>query len=214
MINTDSVGGAAEDGLVTVTGDTTTGDTTTGDPGGTRTEKTVTSQTVAFGVVPSPVGDVLVAVTESGVAATHFRDSSGVRARIAARLGLPVVEDRARTAVSRKELAAYFSGSLRDFTVPLDWRLMTAAQRLVLGTLYETVHFGQVVTYGELAKRTGSTIPARGIGSIMGSNPIPILVPCHRVVAGNGLGGFSGGDGVESKQTLLALEGQLPAALW
>jgi len=48
----------------------------------------------------------------------------------------------------------------------------------------------------------------------MGSNPIPIIVPCHRVVAGNGLGGFSGGDGVESKQALLALEGQLPAALW
>ncbi len=110
------------------------------------------------------------------------------------------------------ELAAYFAGSLRDFTVALDWWLMSAAQRLVLGTLYKTVHFGQVVTYGELAERSGSTIPARGIGSIMGSNPIPILVPCHRVVAGNGLGGFSGGDGVESKQALLALEGRLPAA--
>jgi len=91
---------------------------------------------------------------------------------------------------------------------------MSSAQRLVLGTLYETVPFGQVVTYGELAKRSGSTIPARGIGSIMGSNPIPIIVACHRVVAGNGLGGFSGGDSVESKQVLLALEGQLPAALW
>jgi len=110
--------------------------------------------------------------------------------------------------------AGYFAGSLREFSVALDWRLMSTAQRLVLGTLYETVHFGQVMTYGELARRSGATIPARGIGSIMGSNPIPIIVPCHRVVAGNGLGGFSGGDGVESKQALLALEGQLPAALW
>ncbi len=172
------------------------------------------SGTVAFATVPSPVGDVLVAVTEDGVAATDFRDSPQARARIAARLGLPVVEDAARTEPARTELAAYFAGSLRAFTVPLDWRLMSSAQRLVLGTLYDTVAFGQVVTYGELARRAGSTIPPRGIGSIMGSNPIPIVVPCHRVVAGNGLGGFSGGDGVESKQSLLALEGQLPAALW
>ena len=173
-----------------------------------------TLDTVAFAAVPTPVGDVLVAVTESGVAATHFRDSPDVRSRIAARIGLAVVDDPVRTDLVRTELAAYFTGSLREFTVPLDWRLMSAAQRLVLGKLGETVRFGQVVTYGELAKRCGSTIPARGIGSIMGSNPIPILVPCHRVVAGNGLGGFSGGDGVESKQALLALEGQLPAGLW
>ncbi len=170
--------------------------------------------TVAFGVVATPVGDVLVAVTRSGVVATHFRDSVEVRRRLAARLGLPVVDDAARTAQARTELAAYFAGSLRAFTVAVDWQLMSVAQRLVLGTLYETVRFGQVVTYGQLAERSGSTIPARGIGSIMGSNPIPIVVPCHRVVAGNGLGGFSGGDGVESKQALLALEGQLPAALW
>ncbi len=191
MINSGSVGGAAEDGGVAQT-----------------------AETVAFAVVPSQVGDVLVAVTESGVAATHFRDSADVRTRLGERLGLAVVDDSARTQPARTEMAAYFAGSLQEFTVPIDWRLMSAAQRLVLGTLYETVHFGQVVTYGELASRSGSTIPARGIGSIMGSNPIPIIVPCQRVVAGNGLGGFSGGDGVESKQALLALEGQLPAALW
>jgi len=172
------------------------------------------AETVSFAAVPTQVGEILVAVTEAGVAATHFRDSAEVRARIAARIGLPVIEDAARTAQARTEVAEYFAGSRRDFTMPIDWRLMSAAQRMVLGTLYETVHFGQVVTYGELATRSGSTIPARGIGSIMGSNPIPIIVPCHRVVAGNGLGGFSGGDGVESKQALLALEGQLPAALW
>lgn len=179
-----------------------------------------TVETVAFAAVATQVGDVLLAVTDSGVVATHFRDSDDVRARIAARIGLLVAEDPARTEQARTELAAYFAGSLRTFAIDIDWRLMSASQRLVLGTLHETVPFGQVVTYGELARRcgptlsSGSTIPARGIGSIMGSNPIPIIVPCHRVVAGNGLGGFSGGDGVESKQALLALEGQLPAALW
>lgn len=205
MINSGSVGGRAEDGDVAIPGPFTGADQ---DPDGAR------RATVAFGAVPTQVGHVLVAVTEDGVAATHFRDSVEVRARIAARLGLTVVDDPDRSAQARTELAAYFASSLREFTVPIDWRLMSVAQRLVLGALYKTVRFGQVVTYGELAARTGSTIPPRGIGSIMGSNPIPILVPCHRVVAGHGLGGFSGGDGVESKQALLALEGQLPAALW
>lgn len=172
------------------------------------------SDRVAFAAVPSQVGAVLAAVTEAGVAATHFRDSAAVRTQIAARLGLAIVEDPAGTERAAAELAAYFAGLLRQFTVAIDWRLMSTSQRLVLGTLYRTVPFGQVITYGELADRCGTGIPARGIGSIMGSNPIPIIVPCHRVVAGNGLGGFSGGDGVESKQALLALEGQLPAALW
>jgi len=172
------------------------------------------TETVAFGTVASPVGDILVAVTETGLVATHFRDTDQARARIVARLGLAEIEDQARTAQVRAELAAYFAGTLRTFTASLDWRLTSAAQRLVLSTLHETVQFGRVVTYGELAKRSGSTIPPRGIGSIMGSNPIPIVVPCHRVVAGSGLGGFSGGAGVESKQALLALEGQLTTALW
>jgi methylated-DNA-[protein]-cysteine S-methyltransferase len=91
---------------------------------------------------------------------------------------------------------------------------MSEAQRRVLGTLYSTVPYGRVVTYGELATRSGSGIPPRGIGSIMGSNPIPIVVPCHRVVAGDGLGGFSGGTGVESKRRLLTLEGYLPPTLF
>jgi methylated-DNA-[protein]-cysteine S-methyltransferase len=83
----------------------------------------------------------------------------------------------------------------------------------VLSTLFSTVPYGHVVTYGELAERSGTGVPARGIGSIMGSNPIPIIVPCHRVIAGSGLGGFSGGDGVESKRWLLTLEGYLPPTL-
>ncbi|GII55050.1 methylated-DNA--protein-cysteine methyltransferase [Planotetraspora thailandica] len=169
--------------------------------------------TVAFGSVPTKLGDVLAAVTEDGVAATSFTDAPDIRARIADRLGLPVVDDFARTAAARDELRAYFGGDLKEFGVAVDWRLMSSLQRQVLGTLFTTVPYGQVVTYGELAVRSGTTVPARGIGSIMGSNPIPIIVPCHRVVAGNGLGGFSGGDGVESKRWLLTLEGHLPPTL-
>lgn len=170
-------------------------------------------QTVAFGSVPTPLGNVLAAVTEEGVVATHFNDEPRVRARIVGRLGLAVVDDPDRTAAARAELAAYFGGELREFGVPIDWRLTSPLQRQVLRTLFTTVPYGKVVTYGELATRSGTGVPARGIGSIMGGNPIPIIVPCHRVVAGNGLGGFSGGDGVESKRWLLTLEGHLPPPL-
>lgn len=179
-----------------------------------RGADTVTAETVAFGQVPTELGDVLVAVTETGVAATAFQDSPAERARLAGRLGMPVVDDPGRTATARAELADYFAGTLRGFTVDVDWRLMSPTQRQVLGTLFATVPYGHVVTYGELARASGTGVPARGVGSIMGSNPIPIVVPCHRVVAGDGLGGFSGGDGVESKRRLLTLEGHLPPTLW
>ncbi|MCC5575184.1 MULTISPECIES: methylated-DNA--[protein]-cysteine S-methyltransferase [Microtetraspora] len=169
--------------------------------------------TVAFASVPTKLGDVLAAVTEDGVAAMSFQDSPAARARITERLKMAVADDPSRTASARGELAAYFAGELREFGVAVDWRLMSTLQRQVLGTLYTTVPYGRVVTYGELAARSGTGVPARGIGSIMGSNPIPIIVPCHRVVAGNGLGGFSGGEGVESKRWLLTLEGHLPPTL-
>jgi methylated-DNA-[protein]-cysteine S-methyltransferase len=170
--------------------------------------------TVAFGSVPTELGDVLAAVTTDGLVATAFTDSPHIRAAICARLGLAEESSPARTDGIRTQLSQYFAGELREFDIDVDWRLMSEAQRRVLGTLYSTVGYGEVVTYGELATRSGSGIPPRGIGSIMGSNPIPIVVPCHRVVAGDGLGGFSGGTGVESKRRLLTLEGYLPPTLF
>jgi len=169
---------------------------------------------VAFGSVPTEFGDVLAAVTPDGLVATAFTDSPHIRAAIAARLGLPQAPDAAPASGILAQLREYFRGRRRVFELDVDWRLMSEAQRRVLGTLYETVPYGRVVTYGELANRSRSGIPPRGIGSIMGSNPIPIVVPCHRVVAGDGLGGFSGGSGVESKRRLLTLEGYLPPGLW
>ena len=172
------------------------------------------ADTVAFGSVPTEMGDVLAAVTTDGLVATAFSDSPHIRAAIAARLKLPESPSPERTDAIRTQLSRYFAGELREFDVDVDWRLMSEAQRRVLGTLYSTVPYGKVVTYGELASRSGSGIPPRGIGAIMGSNPIPIVVPCHRVVAGDGLGGFSGGTGVESKRRLLTLEGYLPPTLF
>ena len=108
------------------------------------------------------------------------------------------------------QLREYFAGERRVFDVPLDWSLTRGSQRRVLGTLFATVGYGETVTYGELAARSelGSAYTAaRGVGAIMGSNPLPVVVPCHRVMAADGLGGFGGGRA--TKEWLLAHEGVL-----
>ena len=168
--------------------------------------------TVAFAEVETPVGGVLVAVTEVGLVASGWRVGDGERARLVQALGVEEVEDSGRTAGIVGELERYFAGELRVFGAVLDWRLTSVVQRKVLETL-RGVAYGKVVTYGELARLSGSGVPARGIGAIMGANPLPIVVPCHRVVAGNGLGGFSGGVGVETKRWLLTHEGYLQQTL-
>lgn len=115
------------------------------------------------------------------------------------------------------QLTEYFAGERRLFTVPFDLGDQSEASRLVLMTLAETVGYGDTITYGELAARSGTGVPARGIGAIMGANPVPIIVPCHRVLASDGLGGYSGGapgEGLATKRRLLEFEGALPAPLF
>ena len=119
---------------------------------------------------------------------------------------------------ARDQLAEYFAGQRQAFDLPLDWSGCSRAQHQVLSVLYDSVGYGETVTYGALAQRAvagpdGISLPARAIGRIMGSNPLPLIVPCHRVVAGNGLGGYSGGTGIEIKRWLLIFEGALPATL-
>ncbi|MCP2344878.1 methylated-DNA--[protein]-cysteine S-methyltransferase [Nonomuraea roseoviolacea] len=166
--------------------------------------------TVAFAEVQSPVGTLVPAVTETGLVALGWGGMVVARERLGT--GIAEVRDPDRTAQVVAELEAYFAGELRAFETPIDWRLTSGSRRVVLQALHR-VPFGTAVTYGELAGRSGSAVPARGIGSIMGSNPIPIVVPCHRVIAGNGLGGFSGGEGVETKRWLLTHEGYLQPTL-
>lgn len=174
---------------------------------------TTTTRTIAFGSIDTALGTLVAGATETGVAWLNFRDSLGIRARAAKRADLPVVHDRDRLQPALEGLAAYFSGAAHSFDLPIDWHLTSPLQRQVLTTLYETVPYGEVVTYGELGRRSGTGVHAQSIGQVMGSNPIPVIVPCHRVVASNGLGGYSGGSGVEVKRWLLTLEGALPATL-
>jgi methylated-DNA-[protein]-cysteine S-methyltransferase len=163
---------------------------------------------------PAPIGALTIGVTEAGLAMVAFGDDPAAAHRAAARLGEPLVVDPARTAPAARQLGEYLAGERRVFELPLDWRLTTGSQRQVLQALYETVPFGATVTYGQLAARSGlgtAHTAARGVGAIMGSNPLPVVVGCHRVLAADGLGGFGGGQA--TKEWLLALEGVLTATL-
>jgi methylated-DNA-[protein]-cysteine S-methyltransferase len=182
-----------------------------------ETETDAASRTVALSALDTPVGPLLVAATALGIAGVAFGTGARRRARLAA--GLRVIDEPAFTAAALDQLAGYFAGTRRDFDLDLDWWLVRSPlSRQTLEVLHTTVPYGATITYGELAgrvslRRGGREVPARAIGSIMGSNPIPIVVPCHRVVAGDGLGGYSGGSGLEVKRRLLEHEGALPPTL-
>lgn len=165
---------------------------------------------------PGPMRAITIGVTPVGLALVAFGNEPAVVAQAAQRLGLDPVRDGDGVNEAAAQVAAYLQGRLRDVTVPLDWRLTAGTQRTVLQALHSQVGYGRTVGYAELAGLSGAYAghgytAARGVGAIMGSNPIPVVVPCHRVVASDGLGGFGGGRA--TKEWLLALEGVLPPTL-
>jgi methylated-DNA-[protein]-cysteine S-methyltransferase len=178
--------------------------------------------------ISSPVGQVSVACSETGVTTVRFgpppRPPAGLAGGSAHRdLAGLVATARQSAAASLSaaagvQLAEYFSGQRRAFELPLDWTAASRLQVHVLGELFDSVAFGETVTYGALAGLAASgaggvAMPAQAIGQLMGSNPMPIIVPCHRVVAADGLGGYSGGAGIEIKRWLLIFEGAIPPTL-
>jgi methylated-DNA-[protein]-cysteine S-methyltransferase len=165
----------------------------------------------------TPIGPLLLAGTEEGLALVGFRADEGTVRRtmesVGRRLGCAPVEDTGRLAEAGTQMEAYFEGTLREFSLELDWSLITGFARRVLRELATGVPYGTVVGYQDLADRVGEPGAARAVGSAMGANPLPVVVPCHRVIeSGGGIGGFGGG--LEIKRTLLALEGVLPAPLF
>jgi methylated-DNA-[protein]-cysteine S-methyltransferase len=162
---------------------------------------------VAYGSMDSPLGELLVAVTPRGLVRLAYADESGddVLEEISARVSPRVLRAPGRTDEVRHELEEYFAGARRDFETPVDWSLMRGFAGEVLRATAR-IPFGSVSTYGQVAAEAHSPRAYRAAGNALGSNPIPIVVPCHRVVhAGGGLGGYTGG--LERKRYLLRLEG-------
>ncbi len=174
------------------------------------------STALSWATLSSPVGPLAVGCSPAGVARVDFRTPGGPGRREhepgASQASTGVLD------AARDQLAEYFAGQRQVFDLPLDWSGCSRAQHQVLSVLYDSVGYGETLTYGDLAQRAvagpdGISLPARAIGRVMGSNPLPLIVPCHRVVAGNGLGGYSGGTGIEIKRWLLIFEGALPATM-
>jgi methylated-DNA-[protein]-cysteine S-methyltransferase len=161
----------------------------------------------------SPLGELLVAVTPRGVVRVSYASeiADQVLAELAERVSPRVLRLPRRTDELRRELDEYFAGSRQQFDIAVDWSLVRGfAQGVLRATA--GVPFGQVTTYRQMAEAAGSPRASRAAGNALGSNPIPIVVPCHRVLhSGGGLGGYAGG--LERKRYLLELEGNLPGRL-
>lgn len=152
-------------------------------------------------VVDTPLGRFGVEATAQGVCRVRLPGG---------RVGEAVDGAAAAAAIAgsaEAQLVEYARGELREFDLPLDWSGVDGNHRTVLETLCAMAPWGHTVTYGQLGAAAGVK-DAREIGVHMATNPLPIVVPCHRVVASNGLGGYGGG--VELKRLLLELEGVLP----
>jgi methylated-DNA-[protein]-cysteine S-methyltransferase len=161
---------------------------------------------VAVGSVDSPLGLLRVAVTPRGLLTLEYPDHDEDRwlARIAERVSPRILDSQTRTDEVRRQLDEYFAGTRTRFELRVDRRLIGGFQDATLRAT-ERVRYGRTATYGELAERIGHPRAARAIGNALGANPVPIVIPCHRVLrAGGQLGGYGGG--VSRKQRLLDLE--------
>ena len=165
---------------------------------------------VAYTSVDSPLGPLMVAATPEGlvrVSYTEFRGEDEVLEELARRVSPRVLEAPARLDPVRRELDEYFEGRRHDFDVPIDWSYLAGFTREVLRATAR-IGFGQVSSYAGVAAEAGSPRAVRAAGNALGANPMPVVVPCHRVLrTGGSLGGYTGG--LEKKEFLLRLEGAL-----
>lgn len=163
---------------------------------------------VAYDLVDSPIGELLVAVTAQGLCRISFDGQHDGDVELVSRaFGARVLRVPRLVDPIKRQLDEYFDGRRRSFEIETDLRPMPEFNRAVLARLAR-VPFGRLTTYGALAAQVGKPRAARAVGGVMNRNPVPIVLPCHRVVGSTGnLTGYAGG--LEVKRRLLELEGAL-----
>jgi methylated-DNA-[protein]-cysteine S-methyltransferase len=164
---------------------------------------------VAYATVDSPFGGLLLAATPRGLVKVDLpgsgHDPQETLEELARRVSPRLLEAPARLDDARCQLDLYFEGRLTEFELPLDWRLSRDFRLRALRAIAR-IPYGQTRSYTEIAKSAGNERAVRAAGTACGSNPIPIVVPCHRVLrTGGALGGYGGG--LPMKEALLKLEG-------
>ena len=167
---------------------------------------------VAYAIEGSPVGELLLAVTPRGLVNVLYLDHVPLERaleRLSERVSPRVLEAPARVDPVRRQLGDYFDGRRRGFDLDVDWALAGGPFGRQVLERCAAIPYGEVSTYGTIARDIGSPRAARAAGNALGANPLPIVVPCHRVLRGGGkMGGYTGG--THRKEHLLALEGVAP----
>ena len=163
---------------------------------------------VAVAHVDSPIGDLLLAATPRGLLRLSFFAEDETLAEIAARVSPRILEAPAKLDAVRRQLDEYFDGQRSTFDIAVDWALVGEWGRKVLAAT-AAIPFGETRTYGDVAAAAGNAKASRAAGTALGHNPVPVVVPCHRVVPagkpGGTIGNYTGG--VHIKEHLLRLEG-------
>jgi len=160
----------------------------------------------------TPIGDLWLAVSERGLAAVDWgKDRVQFEARLARRFKMPVFHDPKKVKDAAAELRAYLKGKRRFFTLVIDWTLLRPFQRLVLQAT-AAIPYGETRTYKEIAEQIDRPRAARAVGRAEATNPMPLVIPCHRVIGSDGkLHGYGLAQGLPTKEYLLKMEGALIA---
>lgn len=161
---------------------------------------------VAYRTVDTPVGPLLLAATEQGLVRVAYlaEDHDAVLQTLAERISPRILHAPARLDTTARELEEYFTGTRHTFDIPLDWRLSAGFRATVLHRLPD-IGYGHTASYAAVAALAGNPKAVRAVGTACATNPLPVVVPCHRVVRSDGsMGGYLGG--IEAKRTLLTLE--------
>lgn len=156
----------------------------------------------------SPLGDLWVAVSENGLVAIEWADAKpALDAYLTKRLKRPAIANSKRTSLPLRQLDQYLRGKRTEFTFPIDWDSLRPFQRAIL-RLVHAIPYGETATYGEIATQVGRPRAARAVGRANATNPMPLVIPCHRVIGTDGkLHGYGGGEGLKTKEWLLKMEG-------
>src|SRR5512138_730255 len=159
----------------------------------------------------TPIGDLRLAVSDLGLVAVEWADSQLQFDAYLQRLKQPIQSNVKKIAPYARELREYLNGRRNAFTIPIDWSLFRPFQREALQAVFR-IPYGETCTYHDIAIEMGKPNASRAVGRANATNPMPIVIPCHRVIGRDGkLHGYGGGEGLKTKEWLLRLEGAVIA---